>query len=946
MDIREEFHGPNAAYILDLYERYKENPQSVDEATRQFFERWSLQLEEFSREEATILAAPSGLEALEAEKIVGATSLAQAIRSFGYRTAQLDPLGGQPPGDPWLNPEFHHLSDEDLKKLPPDVIGGPVANQAENALEAIHQLQETYETKTGYEYEHIRLPRERDWLRSAAEEGWFRPPKDPINPVGLLERLTQVEAFEHFIHRIFPGKTRFSIEGLDMMVPMLDEILGCAAEAGICTLNIGMSHRGRLNVLAHILGKSYAQILAEFKDPGANFTTYNELGWTGDVKYHKGARRAVTGGEAVQMLVLLPPNPSHLEHIDPVILGMSRSAGSKVDQPGAPQFFPNAALPVLIHGDASFTGQGIVAETLNFSQVPGYMVSGSIHIIANNQIGYTATAEEERSTLYPSDLAKGFKIPIIHVNADDPIACIEAVRTAFAYRQEFGKDFLVDLIGYRRYGHNEGDEPTFTQPKMYEVIEKHPSVRKVWADQLIATGQAELERPEELLQERMKLLQNVYENLEPKEEILEPQLEPPPPGEAKRVNTAVSIERLRDLNQSLLTTPEGFHLHRKIERGMRQRHTALEDPDKASIDWATAEELALASILTDAIPVRFTGEDVERGTFSQRHAVFHDVETGDIYIPLQEIPQAKAAFEIHNSPLSENAAVGFEFGYNIESPRRLVIWEGQYGDFVNVAQPMIDEFVASARAKWEQTPSLVLLLPHGYEGQGPDHSSGRIERFLQLAAQTNLRIANCTTAAQYFHLLRRQAALLATDPLPLIAFTPKSLLRNPLVASTPRQLAEGRWQPVLDDQKASEQPDQINRLILCSGKIYIDLVTSDLREKSPQVGIIRIEQLYPFPEGENRDILASYPKLQEVIWAQEEPINMGAWSFIQPKLARLIDGRWPLHYVGRARNSSPAEGSGAWHAVNQAAIIDRAFGQPVEVEQVELLEEGGLVERE
>jgi len=938
MDNWNKFHGPNIGYVLELYEKYQQDPNSVDETTRNFFKHWTPPSEARRR-------IPAG-EAPEIQKIIGAVNLTLAIRAFGHLGANLDPLGSQPPGDPWLEIRHHGLTESDLQTLPADVVGGPIAEEAENALDAVQALKDVYMGTIGYDYEHVHNPEERQWLRHAAECGEFRPPGDPIDPKSLLERLTRVETFERFLHRIFPGKTRFSIEGLDMLIPVVDEIIGAAAEANICMVMLGMAHRGRINFHAHILNKPYARILAEFKDPGANFTTRNELGWTGDVKYHKGERHAIKGGEMTRIIVSMAPNPSHLEHVNPVVMGMARAAGSKIDEPGPPELFPNAALPLLIHGDASFTGQGIVAETLNFSQLPGYSVSGTVHIIANNQLGFTADPREERSTLYASDLAKGFEIPIIHVNADDPEACIEAARTAFAYRDKFKKDFLIDLIGYRKYGHNEGDEPSFTQPLMYEKIRSHPSVREIWAHELVRRGEIEDDLPEQLVQEVMDELQQVLEDLEPEQEILKPQLEPPPAGEARRVKTAVPLNKLRELNEGLLNIPEDFHLHRKIERVMQQRRKVLDDADEASIDWATAEELALGSILADGTAVRMSGQDVERGTFSQRHAVFHNVEDGKKFSPLHSLPAANAAFEIINSPLTESGAIGFEFGYNIQNPSSLVIWEAQYGDFINIAQVMIDEFVASARAKWEQTPSLVLLLPHGHEGQGPDHSSGRPERFLQLAAQTNMRIANCTTAAQFFHLLRRQAALLESDPLPLIVMTPKSLLRHPRVASTPRQLAEGSWQPIIDDERASREPEKVRRLILCSGKIFVDLATSQHFGSSNHLAIVRLEQLYPFPATDLQPIFDKYANIEEVVWVQEEPKNMGTWTFAKSRIREMTGDRWPLHYIGRVENASPAEGSTAWHAVNQQAIIEQAFDLQAFKKEPEAVQEGGIVERE
>lgn len=919
-----EFHGPNAAYILDLYDRYQQDPKAVDEATRAFFEGWTPPTAEPDGAAAPVaeaIAAP----ATDFAKIMGAVNLAQAIRDYGHLAARLDPLGTRPPGDPTLNPAAHNLTEDDLRGLPATLVGGPAAEGVGNALDAVAALRAIYSATIGYDYDHIRVPAEREWLRQAAESGRFRPPQSPVNAQALLERLTQVEVFEQFLHRIFPGKTRFSIEGLDVMVPILDEVIGEAAMHFITNIMIGMAHRGRLNVLAHILHKPYNQILAEFKDPieGRNLATHSDMGWTGDVKYHTGGHRALKDGDVVDLVISMAPNPSHLEHVNPVVLGMDRAAGTEVHRPGEPQYQHDRSIPILIHGDAAFPGQGIVAETLNFYNVPGFSNGGTIHIIANNQVGFTVDPTEARSTLYASDLAKGFKIPIVHVNADDPVACLEAARLAVAYCQVFQKDFVIDLIGYRRYGHNEGDEPSFTQPLMYKKINDHPTVRRLWADSLVKQGLVVVERPDELVQQRMEELQAVLESLQPARDVLEPQLEPPPPGAARRVKTAVAANKLRQLHESLLEVPAGFHLNPKLERARQRRRAALDKPDEATIEWAAAEELALASILAEGIAIRFTGEDVERGTFSQRHGVFHDTETGDRYVPLQAIPQAQAAFEIHNSPLSENAAIAYEYGYNIQAPERLVLWEAQYGDFINTAQAMVDEFLVSGRAKWEQTPSLVLLLPHAYEGQGPDHSSARLERFLQLAAETNMRVTYPTTAGQYFHLLRRQALLLKTDPLPLIVMTPKSLLRHRLAASSLNELAKGQWQRVISDSQA--EAGAVRRLVLCSGKVYVDLVSSEQRSKSPAVAIARVEQLYPLPMDDLRPVLEAYPQLEEVVWLQEEPANMGAWEFIRPCLTEMIGGRWPLRYIGRPRRASPAEGSSAWHAVNQAAIVKQAY---------------------
>jgi 2-oxoglutarate dehydrogenase E1 component len=943
-----DFAGPNLGYLVELFERYQQDPDSIDEAAREFFEKGS----------PPVGAQPGEVSTLSLEKAVAAANLAQAVRSYGHLAAHLDPLGSQPPGDPTLDAAVHQLTDDDLRQLPASLVGGPCAVGKNSAFDAIQQLRQIYSSTSGFDYGHIRQPEEREWLREAAESRSFRSPTDKIDPIRLLERLTQVEVFEHFLHRTFPGKTRFSIEGLDVMVPILDEIVGAAAEQNICMVFLGMAHRGRLNVLAHVQGKEYAKILAEFKDPGVNFTSLDELGWMGDVKYHKGALRALESGETVELLICMPPNPSHLEHINPVLGGMARAADTDADRPGRPGFYPRASIPILIHGDASFPGQGVVAETLNLSRLEGYQTAGTIHIIANNQLGYTASPQEARSTLYAADLAKGFKIPIIYVNADDPEACIEAARTAFAYRARFHKDFVIDLVGYRRFGHNEGDEPSFTQPLLYEKIRSHPSVRQMWAETLQDQKMLEPEAARRMYDEHMEALNRVYNDLKPEQDLEEQLPEAPPAGAARRVSTGVPVEQLSALNEALLSLHEGFTPNRKLLRGLERRRqifnptvenrsgdgsaetaakrkgdgrSQVDGGESRSIDWATAEELAFASILEDGIPIRLTGEDVARGTFSQRHAVFHDVKTGKQHLPLQSLPQAKASFEVVNSPVTENATLGFEFGYNIQAPERLVIYEAQYGDFINAAQAIIDEFIVSARVKWGQTPSMVLLLPHGNEGQGPDHSSARPERFLQMA-DINLRVAYPTTAAQYFHLLRRQAILLKTDPLPLVVLTPKGMLRHPLTASTPDELARGNWKPVIVDPLVEKDLGSIRRVILCSGRIYSDLVSSDLQKESNDTAVVRVEQLAPFPAEEIGAALQTYSGLQNVVWVQEEPVNMGAWDYLRPRLQELISGRWPLWGVGRPSSSSPAEGSTAHYKVNQRLLIEQAYS-PEKVEQ-------------
>jgi len=920
MNVWRDFPGPNAAYILELYERYRTDPAAVDDATRRFFEHWTPPADTAIRGNGTAVAAGIALE-----QAVAIANLAEAIRTYGHLDARLDPLGSEPPGDPMLRLDAHGLTEEILRELPASLVGGPAAEGAANALEAIDALRRIYSSTTGYDTNDIRIWEERDWLRDAIESRRYAVERVPIDPLALLDRLTQIEAFEQFLHRIFPGKHRFSIEGLDIMIPMIDELICAVAEQGTTRVLLGMAHRGRLNVLAHVLNKPYAQIMAEFKDPVQGRHFREDLGWTGDVKYHLGGMRTGQGTDGCDIAITMPANPSHLEAINPVVLGMARAAGTDSSQPGEPSFDPGVTLPLLIHGDASFPGQGIVAETLNLSRLPGYWTGGTIHIIANNQLGYTTLPKDGRSTHYASSLAKGFKIPIVHVNADDPEACIEVIRLAAAYRERFKKDFVIDLIGYRRHGHNEGDEPSFTQPLMYETIRRHPTVRELWAETLAARGIIRPEDAAERMAQAMAKLQAVYDSLDPEHDLIEPQPKVAPPGTARRVKTAVSLDTLHAIHEALVTLPPDFNIHPKLSRLLERRREALRSDDEPVVDWATAEQLAFGTILADGIPIRLTGEDTERGTFNQRHAVFHDVKTGQTYTPLQAIPQAKAAFEIHDSPLTENAVLGYEYGYNLQAPGTLVLWEAQYGDFINGAQVIVDEFITSARAKWGDTPSLVLLLPHGYEGAGPDHSSARLERFLTLSAENNLRVANPTTPAQYFHLLRRQARLLETDPLPLVVMTPKSLLRHPAVMSSLRELAQARWQPVIPEPRLRENPDAIRRVFLCSGKVVIDLLTSEQWPAHPEVGLIRVEQLAPFPANDIAALLDELPALEEIVWVQEEPENMGAWGYAAPRLQKLTADRWPLRYVGRAPSSSPAEGSAAWHAANQALLLKQAF---------------------
>ncbi len=938
MDFIDKFHGPNSGYVLELYERYLHNPSSVDHSTKKIFDSWKPLTNGADGSPGPAhfdLNIDSSADAY-IQKSVSVSNLARSIRAHGHMGSKIDPLGSQPPGDPTLDPEMHDLTDKDLMNLPAGLVGWPTAESVSNAYEGINKLREIYSSTIGYNYDHIYNADERKWLREAIETGMFRAPVNPIDPMQMLKALTQVETFENFLHRIYPGKFRFSIEGVDSLVPMLNELIFLAVKDDIHNVMLGMAHRGRLNVMHHVLNKSYTYTLIKFRDPVLERDFRDDMGWTGDVKYHDSASMSVNRESPIDMVVNLAPNPSHLESVNPVIQGMTRAAGTRSNKAGEPEFDPSITVPVQIHGDAAFPGQGINAETLNLSGLPGYYIGGTIHIITNNQLGYTTLPSDSRSTLYSCDLAKGFEIPIVHVNADDPEACIETIRLAFAYMRKFKKDFLIDLVGYRRHGHNEADEPSFTQPKMYQKINSHPTVREIWARKLIDKNLTTQDFVDNLLQEQNEIMHKEYETITPDDIPEESQSPRPPQGLARRTKTAVSIKRLKELNRDLLKVPENFTVNDKIKRTKDRRVNIMDDPSAKTIDWATAEELAYASILADGIPIRITGQDCERGTFSHRHAVLHDADNDSLFVPLQSIPQAKASFEIHNSPLTENACIGFEYGYNIQKPDTLVIWEAQYGDFINGAQTIIDEYVASARAKWGQTPSLVMLLPHAYEGQGPDHSSAKFERFLMMAGEHNMRMANCTTAAQFFHLMRRQALTVKSDPLPLVVMTPKGLLRNPNTLSSPNEFSSGKWLPVIDDPMNDKQASKVTRLILCSGKVYWDLVSTPIRKKHPEIAVARVEQLYPRPKEEIKEIVARYPKINELVWVQEEPQNMGAWKYMLPFLRRKVtDYKNPIHYIGRKRNSSPAEGSSSMHKVNQELIIEQAFSIKKVVSRIE-----------
>lgn len=929
----ESYYGPNAGYVLELYERYQQDPATVDVATRAIFDHWTP--EGATRADTVVTSLTTSNEVptysrTQVMKIVAASTLAHAIRERGHLGAHLDPLGSEPLGDPALRPEYYGINDDDLAQLSPRVVGGHSAEGSANALEAIHKLRAMYSGTISYEFDQVKSPDERLWLRDAVGLDLYHSDPSPAEAKRLLRRLTEVESFERYLHQSFVGQKRFSIEGLDMLIPMLDEIIAGAVESETQGLVIGMAHRGRLNVLAHILQKSYGAILAEFAhvrhEEGTPLTDSFGFGFTGDVKYHLGAEHIFGEADAIALKVVLAPNPSHLEFVNAVNGGMARAAQEIRSVVGAPLQDVDKVLPLLIHGDAAFSGEGVVAETLNLWHLRSYWVGGTIHIIANNQLGFTTDPEDSRSTPFASDLAKGFSLPIIHVNADDPYACLVAVRIAHAYRDQFHKDIVIDLVGYRRWGHNEGDEPAFTQPHMYNIIRDHPTVRDLYARFLVEKRiltQADVDTMAQealasLAQAKAEADSGVYTVQEPDDDgyHIIPELQQPP---------LLSRERLTQLNMDLLSWPKSFTPHPKLVRILQRRANTL--GPKGGIDWGQAEALAFASLLTEGIAIRLTGQDAERGTFGHRNAVLHSIENDDVFIPLQHIADAQASFSLYNSALSEAGALGYEYGYSVHAPDSLVLWEAQFGDFANVAQVIIDQFIASGRTKWKQDAALVLLLPHGYEGQGPDHSSARLERYLELAAEDNWRIANCTTAAQYYHLLRLQAHNLQHYPRPLVLMSPKGLLRHPLAVSSLDDLVQGGFQPVLDDSQAQQRPERVRRVVLCTGKIAIDMLGHVSHLHDEERAIVRVEMLYPFPERELRSVLARYPHAQEIVWVQEEPRNMGAWTYIQPRLRKLIDEQLALHVIARPERSSPAAGFWDLYLAEQEQIIAEAACQ-------------------
>ncbi len=943
--------GVNAALVEEIRQRYEVDPSSVDESWSEVFEDEveaeapalrrpprepiPAPAEAAAAPRATAAAEPSREEAERADANARVLRLIHSYRARGHRVADTDPLGGRPSYFPELDPAHYGLGADDLDRF---FIAGDLPGGALQTLRQIlERLRATWCRKIGVEFTHVQDPGRKAWLQRRLEESQNETAAPASERLRILEKLSAAELFERFLHTKFVGQKRFSLEGAEALIPLLDTIVEDAPKQGIRELVIGMAHRGRLNVLSNILGKSLVSIFSEFEDSPLVDTPFG----SGDVKYHKGYTSDRTTRDGGTVHLSLTGNPSHLEAVDPVVEGRARAKQQRMGDRQRSQ-----VVPILIHGDAAFAGQGIVAETLNLSQLAGYATGGTLHVVVNNQIGFTTTPAEARSTLYCTDVAKMIQVPIFHVNGDEPEAVVHCVREALAYRQRFREDVVIDLVCYRRHGHNEGDEPSFTQPALYEKIRRRESVRKLYTDHLLALHvlrPEDVRRIEDDLSGQLRIALERIDTKPPESDVTAQ-----PSGSwvghswvrgNEDPETGVPIERLAQIAERIGSLPSHWNPHPKLLPLLeRRRKVVAED---LPIDWGMAEALAFGSLLLEGTAVRLSGQDSVRGTFSHRHASFVDQKTGEEYMPLAHLSETQANFEAYDSLLSEAAVLGFEYGYSVADPKTLTLWEAQFGDFANGAQVIIDQFISSALSKWQRLSGLVMLLPHGYEGQGPEHSSGRIERFLQLCADSdeNLQIANCSTAAQYFHLLRRQ--MRRRWRAPLVIFTPKSLLRAPEAAARASELVVGRFETLIDDATASPAATGIERLVLCSGKLCHELLAERGKREAagaPRTAVVRVEQLFPWPAAELEQIVRRYANARDVVWAQEEPRNMGAWTFAREHLEQLLDaaparaGARALRYAGRAAAASPAVGSMRVHKQQQEELVAAAFGDAARAE--------------
>lgn len=859
----------------------------------------------------------SGENTLEHDRrAVGVWRLINMYRMRGHVLADLDPLGKEPGKNPELDLDYYGLSLWDLDRE--FYCGGLGGKERATLREILSLLRDTYSENIGVEYMHLLDLEERNWLREAMESTGNNAQLSKDDKREILHKLNQAMAFEEFLHKKYIGHKRFSLEGADTLIPMIHFLLEKAGEHGIEKFFMGMAHRGRLNMLVNIMNKPYHRVFAEFEgniDP-------DSIQGSGDVKYHLGARGVHKAANGTEIELQLMPNPSHLEAVNPVVEGAVRAMQDHHEKEDASK----RVVPVLMHGDAAFAGQGVVAETLNMSQLEGYSTGGTVHIIINNQIGFTTLPKDGRSTEYASDIAKTVLAPVFHVNGDKPEAAVYAIQMALDYRQKFGKDVVIDLIGYRKHGHNEGDEPAFTQPGMYKEINDHSPVRDVYTEHLVKNGELTKEETQQIFDEFDQLLQEAFEdakkapNLEVTDNLID-RAETPQDEWKAYPDTTYPAEELKDIAVKLNTVPKDFDANPKLLKQLAKRAEIVNKNEK-KIDWGFAELLAFGSLLKTGTTIRLTGQDVERGTFSHRHSVLHGTETSQKFVPLNNLSDDQARFHVHNSLLSEFAALGFEFGYSAEKLDALVIWEAQFGDFANGAQVIIDQFISASEAKWGQKTALVMNLPHGYEGQGPEHSSARLERFLQLCAEDNMQVMNVTTPAQYYHMLRRQA--LQENKKPAILMSPKSLLRHPMATSSRDELADGKFQPFIIDKNLTD-PKSLKRLVICSGKVYYDLLKYRQENEIENVAIARLEQFYPFADDEIEEQLKDFTSIKDIVWCQEEPRNMGAWTFVAPRFMELLQDGQTLSYIGRQASASPAAGQKKIHQAEQDKLVEDAM---------------------
>ncbi|WP_232807206.1 multifunctional oxoglutarate decarboxylase/oxoglutarate dehydrogenase thiamine pyrophosphate-binding subunit/dihydrolipoyllysine-residue succinyltransferase subunit [Geodermatophilus chilensis] len=839
----------------------------------------------------------------------------ESYRRNGHLMADTDPLEFKVRSHPDLDILQHGLTLWDLDRKFP--VGGFAGEKLMALRDVLGVLRNSYCRTVGVEYMHITDPEEREWIQQRVELKAEQP--DRKKQKHVLGRLNAAEAFETFLQTKYVGQKRFSLEGGESVIPILDEVLIAGTDHGLDEVAIGMAHRGRLNVLANVLGKSYSKIFGEFEgniDPGT-------VQGSGDVKYHLGAEGTFENPfkPGAEIAVSLASNPSHLETVNPVLEGIARAKQDMIDK-GEQGF---TVLPVLLHGDAAFAGQGVVAETLNLSQLRGYRTGGTVHVVINNQVGFTTSPAQSRSSLYSTDVARMVNAPIFHVNGDDPEACVRVARLAVDYRQAFKKDVVIDLVCYRRRGHNEGDDPSMTQPLMYNIIDRKRSVRKLYTESLIGRGDITLAEAEEALKDYRDQLERAFAETHDAQDTSKPQPVMDQPAQEQPVATAISTEVLKAVGDAHVSFPPDFTPHPKLQK-MLERRAAM--ASEGNIDWAMGELLAFGSLLMQGVAVRLAGQDSRRGTFVQRHSVLIDRESAAEYTPLANLSPEQAKFFVYDSLLSEYAALGFEYGYSVANPKALVLWEAQFGDFVDGAQMVIDEFISSGEAKWGQRSGVTLLLPHGLEGQGPDHSSGRIERFLQLSAENNMTVANCSTPGNYFHLLRRQA--LSDVHRPLVVFTPKSLLRAKAAVSPVSDFTDEAFRPVLADPGVGGEPlddAAVQRVLLCSGKVAYDLLALREADGTADTAVVRVEQLYPLPAEQIRQALERYPNAQDVVWVQEEPANMGAWQFMAVNLAEHLPAGRRLRRVSRPAAASPAVGSAKVHEVEQKRLVAEAFAK-------------------